>query len=263
MKIYTGKGWEVRCGKWEDDVSSGILWSAGDCRSGGKRPESVDVIVSDPPYDERTHKGGRNKQSKGLAGVLNDLNPGKSFAPISPADVGPPLLALSTRWVVLFCAAEQLGAYQAACNSHYVRGGVWVKPGPQPQLSGDRPGQWGDGVAILHPKGKKRWNGGGHAAHWRHQQVRHDFHETQKPLNLMLELVSLFSDPDELVWDPYCGSGTTGVACLRLGRRFLGHEMQPHYAQIAAERLAAEERGLTLQDVKRGQTSILDVLDDD
>lgn len=58
---------------------------------------------------------------------------------------------------------------------------------------------------------------------------------------------------------PYCGSGTTGVACLRLGRRFLGHEMQPRYAKIAAERLAAEERGLTLRDARAGQQSILDI----
>jgi site-specific DNA-methyltransferase (adenine-specific) len=74
----------------------------------------------------------------------------------------------------------------------------------------------------------------------------------------MLDLVAAFTDPGDLVWDPYCGSGTTGVACLRLGRRFIGHEMQPHYAKIAAERLEAETRGLTLQDVRRGQTSILD-----
>lgn len=39
--------------------------------------------------------------------------------------------------------------------------------------------------------------------------------------------------------DPFCGSGTTGVACLRLGRRFIGIEKDPHYAEIARERLTA------------------------
>ena len=111
------------------------------------------------------------------------------------------------------------------------------------------------------------WNGGGHAlalhhlteSGWlngrgsREQRV----HETQKPLTLMLDLVSDFTDPGELIWDPYCGSGTTGVACLRLGRRFVGHEMQPHYAEVACERLRAEEDGQTLHARRAGQTSLL------
>lgn len=74
----------------------------------------------------------------------------------------------------------------------------------------------------------------------------------------MMELVTKFTDPDDLVWDPYCGSGTTGVACIRTGRRFIGHEMQPHYAKIATERLEAESRGLTLHAARSGQTSIFD-----
>ena len=44
-----------------------------------------------------------------------------------------------------------------------------------------------------------------------------------KPLALMRQLIEDFTDPGELVWDPYGGSMTTGVACLQLGRRFLGH----------------------------------------
>ena len=47
-------------------------------------------------------------------------------------------------------------------------------------------------------------------------------HQTQKPLALMELLVRLFSDPGELILNPFAGSGTTGVAAIRLGRRFLG-----------------------------------------
>jgi site-specific DNA-methyltransferase (adenine-specific) len=49
----------------------------------------------------------------------------------------------------------------------------------------------------------------------------------QKPLALMDVLVRLFSEPGELILDPFAGSGTTGVAALRLGRRFVGWEMNP------------------------------------
>jgi site-specific DNA-methyltransferase (adenine-specific) len=241
MTIYTGNGWEIREGRWQDSA-----------------PDSVDVVISDPPYDERTHAGGRHNSKDGPVAVQVE------FPPVDPVEVGPPLICISRRWCVLFCAVEQLGHYQEACGNEYIRGGIWIKTDPTPQISGDRPAVWGDGVAILHRSGRKRWSRGGHPCKWVcgvERKERH--HQTPKPVPLMLALVSDFSDPGELVWDPYCGSGTTGVACMRLGRRFLGHEMQPHYAKIAAERLHAEERGLTLQDVKRGQTSILDVLGDE
>jgi site-specific DNA-methyltransferase (adenine-specific) len=259
--VYTGPGWEIRCGKWQDSP-----------------PESVDVVISDPPYDERTHKNRRRgmtipyrhgKEWSSRSGGFSQADPVKSFDPVNPCDVGPPLIGLSSRWVILFCSVEQLGRYQDACGDNYIRGGIWSKLDPTPQFSGDRPGMFGEGVAILHRKGRKRWNGGGHCARWRYATEAHfsasdiRVHETQKPTPLMLDLVRLFSDPGELVYDPYCGSGTTGVACLRLGRRFLGHEMQPHYAEIAAERLRAENLGQTLQDYRRGQTSLLERMGDD
>ena len=69
----------------------------------------------------------------------------------------------------------------------------------------------------------------------------------------MLELVELFTDPGDLLPDPFCGSGTTGVACLRLGRRFIGIEKDAKYAAIARERLEAETNGLSLRDARAGQ----------
>ena len=52
-------------------------------------------------------------------------------------------------------------------------------------------------------------------------------HPNEKPLALMKKLVDLFTQPGELVCDPYMGSGTTGVACLSNGRRFIGIERDP------------------------------------
>ena len=116
---------------------------------------------------------------------------------------------------------------------------------------------------ICHPKERKKWNGGGHPAVWSHLtcmerggQARSNNtrgHPTQKPLDLMLELVSLFTDPGDLILDPYCGSGTTGVACLRLGRRFIGCEMSAEWAQLARDRMAAEEQQTTLSAARAGQ----------
>ncbi len=237
--IYSGPGWEIREGRWQDSP-----------------PESVDVVLSDPPYDAATHKGH----------ALQCRNrPEVQFDPVSPADFVPGLLALVTRWAVCFCSMEQIGRYADAAGASWVRGGMWFKPDGAPQFSRDRPAVPGECIAIMHAPKSKRWNGGGRRGMWTFNRARGDDrnHETPKPVDLMLSLVADFTDPGELVWDPYAGSGTTGVACLRLGRRFLGHEMQPHYAEVAAERLKAETLGLTLQDHRRGQTSLLERIGDD
>lgn len=66
-------------------------------------------------------------------------------------------------------------------------------------------------------------------------------HPTQKPEALMVWCVGLI-DPALPVLDPYMGSGTTGVACVRLGRRFIGIEIEPRYFEIACRRIEAETR---------------------
>jgi DNA modification methylase len=61
----------------------------------------------------------------------------------------------------------------------------------------------------------------------------------------MVDLVSLFSEPGETVLDITCGSGTTGVAAVRLGRSFLGIEKKPEHFEMANARIAAEVEGLS------------------
>lgn len=82
-------------------------------------------------------------------------------------------------------------------------------------------------------------------------------HLTEKPVAVMEQAVAI-CPPDGLVLDPFAGSGSTGVACLRAGRRFVGIEVDEHYFALACERLRAEERGLSLADHRSGQGSIFD-----
>ena len=67
-------------------------------------------------------------------------------------------------------------------------------------------------------------------------------HPTEKPLTAIMRLVEAFSKPGDLVLDPFVGSGTTAVAAKRLGRRYIGIDIEPVYAQQAQERVRHERR---------------------
>jgi len=63
----------------------------------------------------------------------------------------------------------------------------------------------------------------------------------QKPERLMERLIKASSNPGDLVFDPFCGSGTVPVVCNRLGRRFVACEINPRYYRIAQDRLSKSE----------------------
>ncbi len=67
----------------------------------------------------------------------------------------------------------------------------------------------------------------------------HGRHPTQKPLALLERVLAASSAPGDLVLDPFCGSGTTGVAALQAGCRFLGIEQNPEYIDLTARRLCS------------------------
>ncbi|MCX5208344.1 DNA methyltransferase [Kitasatospora sp. NBC_00240] len=114
----------------------------------------------------------------------------------------------------------------------------WIKPASRPRKGGFKQSAefitWGvkgtiDSSRSLYPPG-----------HFIASQPRKDrVHITQKPLEIMQQLVRICPD-DGVVLDAFTGSGSTGVAALREGRRFVGVELSPHYAEIADQRLRAE-----------------------
>jgi site-specific DNA-methyltransferase (adenine-specific) len=190
----------------------------------------VDLVITDPPYDAKTHDGARLGKDK------------IDFAPIAGTDllVGE-LLRVSRRWVIAFCSLEQLGDYKKSSGDSWIRAGFWDRVSNMPQMTGDRPGQGGEGVAIMHRPGRKKWNGGGKAALWRFPVERgQKEHPTQKPIAMMQRIVGQFSNEDEIIFDPFAGSGTTIVACEQMRRRWIGCELDPKYINVIESRLAAE-----------------------
>lgn len=74
---------------------------------------------------------------------------------------------------------------------------------------------------------------------WTFGQTRDNrVHPTQKPLELMERLVALLTNPDDVILDPFCGSGTTLDAAQKLGRRYIGGDISAEYVALAQKRLA-------------------------
>lgn len=66
-------------------------------------------------------------------------------------------------------------------------------------------------------------------------------HPTQKPLALMCWIIENYTSPGDIILDPFMGSGTTGVACVQLGRNFIGIEKNAEYFAIAKKRIEAAQ----------------------
>jgi site-specific DNA-methyltransferase (adenine-specific) len=224
----------------------------GDCLSGlaALDPASVDVVITDPPYEAEAHTSGRLVARAGGKLAVEPI----TFPPITEeqrAESSRQMVRLARRWILVFCQVEAAMKWRAALEAAgavYKRTCIWVKPDGKPQYSGDRPGIGYESVVACHAPGRTTWNGGGsHGVFIINKGGDpRTGHQTQKPLALMELLVRLFSNPGELIADPFAGSGTTGVAAIRQGRRFLGWELDPAYAAIARKRIQAAREQLEL-----------------
>lgn len=234
----------------------------------------VDHVITDPPYSKQVHASVRTSKRNRLSDVAEHACRARRVVDLGFEHLSAPMLEASAvqfarlvrRWVLAFSDVESSHLWRGALGQaglKYKRTGAWVRRGGAPQFSGDRPAAGFEAITMAHRVGRTRWNGGGRAAVYSYPIVanragaRHSrIHPTQKPLALMLELVELFTDPGDLVLDPYAGSATTGVACLRLGRRFIGCELDAGFAATARERLAAHDAGLTLKAARAGQVGL-------
>ena len=214
----------------------------GDCLDILPTLGRVDAVVTDPPYSETTHNGARSLAYKAQQ---NGGHIAIDFEPVTDDFLRRVFgLCHSGGWVISFLDWHHMLPLKLSPppNLEFIRFGVWAKRNPMPQLTGDRPGQGWEGIAIMHPPGRKQWNGGGASAVYDFGSSRYgnfgpSNHPTEKPVDLVVTLIQQFTNPGATVLDPFMGSGTTGVACVRTGRRFIGIEIDPGYFAIAERRI--------------------------
>jgi DNA modification methylase len=215
---------------------------------------SVDLICTDPPYNLGTYSTGNIRMS-----WRSDFNNDVAAWDQHPFDPAEWLAEFQrvlqpTGNIFAFTSYNLLGRWHEVFDPAFdtFQFIVWHKTNPPPKLY--RAGFLNSCELIV-----AVWNKG-HAWNFGRQRDMHNFiespicggnerlknpkHPTQKPLSVMRRLVELGSRPGDLVLDPFMGVGSTGVAALELGRRFVGMELEPAYVAAAERRIGATTRSI-------------------
>jgi site-specific DNA-methyltransferase (adenine-specific) len=213
----------------------------GDCLEILPTLGKVDAVVTDPPYEAEAHRSARRITGKNRGIIATAFSFG-SIAPIR-TEAAKLIVGICDGWALTFCMAEGIAAWRdayEAADGNYKRAMIWIKPDAMPKFNGQGPAAGFECItAVWCGTGYSRWNGGGRVGTFsfnKNSGGKH-IHETQKPVPLIMELVSLFTNSGETVCDPFMGSGTTGVACAKLGRKFIGIEIDEGYFDIACKRI--------------------------
>lgn len=228
--------------KYPEDFINKII--NGDCLEVMKQipDKSVDLVLTDPPYEAEAHTLQRRKTVKGEL-VMAPLD----FPAITEElrnGIAKEIARVAKGWILTFCQVEAsqtwVKAYEAA-GLNYRRTCIWVKPDGMPQYSGDRPGMGYETIVAMHVPGASKWNGGGQHGVWSFNKGdnggKPNLHPTTKPRKLIGNLINLFSNQGDLILDPFLGSGTTAVCAQQGNRSFIGIEIDPKYVKVAEDRL--------------------------
>lgn len=226
----------------------------GDCLEVLPSIESAHHVITDPPYSEKVHTNVRSAKMRandrgGKYGADTRRNVDLGFEHLSTdlrEACAVEFARIAQRWVLVFSDVESDHLWRDDLTNaglDYVRTGAWIKLGSTPQFSGDRPATGFEAITIAHPKGRKRWNGGGKHAVWsvpivldRGRTGEARLHPTQKPQGLMHLLIDQFTDAGETILDPFAGSGSTLAAARMLGRHAIGIERDEAHCETIARR---------------------------
>lgn len=194
--------------------------------------ESVDAIITDPPY-------GINYVSQTGAKIKNDKSPFiwflyDAFRVLKSGESGRGSLVCFTRWDVqqTFIDAMKLAGFNVRSEV------IWDKViGGQ----GDLKAQFSPSHEniIFAIKGKFSFPGHRPKDLVTFQKLNSSqmVHPTEKPVGLLANLITSVTKPGDLILDPFAGSGSTLVAAKKTGRRFIGVELDDDYHQIAQRRI--------------------------
>ena len=195
-----------------------------------KAGDKVDAIVTDIPYGTVTRKSnGLRDLDKGNADIFN----------IDIKEMLDKMCLISEGQIIIFCGKEQFSEIYGyfASKKGTVRPIVWEKTNPSPMngqyiyLSGVELAVW------FKPRGRKIFNAFCKNSVFRFSNGTRKVHPTQKNLDLITELILDNTNENEIVFDPFMGSGTTGISCVNTNRNFIGFELDENYFKTSETRI--------------------------
>lgn len=212
--------------KFPDDFVNKIV--CGDCHKLIKKIPSgtVDVVLTDPPY------------GLGKKGVTNDVDL-DAFYKILPECYR---VLKNDAWFITFFSTKYLPqVFDNNPFSYFWQIGLYSPMGEVLSPIGITKFM----SCIIFKKGKPKlprkgldlyvFPGNGRLLEPDEGYIDHP---TLKPKYFVREILKMFTTENDLVLDPFIGSGTTGVVCKQLNRRFIGFEIEPKYCEIAEKRLS-------------------------
>lgn len=212
----------------------------GDFREVVGNLEPANCIVTDPPY--RTISGGeKSALGFGWRESILSKNDGRIFADndMHPDEISKLLFEAMAPSGDLYCMTNNLNLRQFMNGLEY--SGFKFHNFLQWQKDTATANRWYMNEAehiLYYYKGRARpINDCGSKQIFYAPNPRNKVHETEKPVSLMEFLIGNSTDRGDLVLDPFMGSGPAGAACARLGRRFIGVEINPRYYEAALERV--------------------------
>lgn len=211
--------------------------------------QSIDLILTDPPYNLGRYSTGNIKMSwrKEFNNDVAEWDT-TTFNPAEWLDEFKRILK-PTGTIFAFTSYNLIGQWHLVFDPVFdtFQFIVWHKTNPPPKLR--RAGFLNSCELIVCV-----WNKG-HTWNFTKQKDMHNFiespicmgrerlknpvHPTQKPIKVLSRLVKLATNPGDLVFDPFMGVGSSGVAALQLDRRFAGIEIDPVYFRAAEKRIEA------------------------
>lgn len=203
-----------------EHLAEGVTLYCGDCREVLPTLGKVDAVVTDPPYG--IGEARKNNASRGKLAVAKDY--GVASWDDEPADEAIAAAVTMARYAVVFGG----NYYVLPPTSCWL---VWDKLNGASDFA-DCELAWTNLPKAVR-RIQFRWNG----MLRQNNEPRGD-HPTQKPVEVMRWCIGHLPDDARLILDPFMGSGTTGVAAVKMGRQFIGIEREPAYFDAACRRIA-------------------------
>ncbi len=207
--------------------------------------DSVDLVLTDPPYGKVCYRGRHG------IGRLKEKN--RTYESMAKWGItGKPTI-------------KELKTILAAGTNYIVWGGNYFLeafPSANCFLIWDKQGNWaetcfaGVELAITSFSTVARKFTCRNQGFCKDSKDKKIDHPTPKPTELMIWCLERYSKPDQLILDPFCGSGTTCVAAKMLGRNYIGIDISPEYCKTARMRLKAVETGVPVKEQRQGQMGL-------